>query len=201
MNFATEEKQSNGVGPIVLHNEESGMSTSLNGDTDESREAFVQLLTSEQTSLFCYIVTLLGHTNDANNVLQQTNLVLWRKASEFVFGSNFHVWAKKIAYYQTLAFLRDRKRDKHIFDEALLEQLASEPDVVDEDERRVALRHCLGSISHDSLDLLQQRYAPGRSIHEIAKAQHKSESAIKMALRRIRQSLIRCIEGQLAAAP
>jgi RNA polymerase sigma-70 factor (ECF subfamily) len=175
------------------------MSTSVNADTSESREAFVQLLTSEQTSLFRYIVTLLGHTNDANNVLQQTNLVLWRKASEFTFGTNFHVWAKTIAYYQTLAFLRDRKRDKHIFDEALLEQLASEPELFDEDERRVALRHCLGSISRNSLDLLQQRYDPGRSIHEIAKAQHKSESAIKMALLRIRQSLIKCIEGQLAA--
>jgi RNA polymerase sigma-70 factor (ECF subfamily) len=200
MNFVTQEKQSNGVRPIVLRYEEPAMSTSANANSCESQEAFVQLLTSEQTSLFRYIVTLLGHTNDANNVLQQTNLVLWRKASDFAFGSNFHVWAKKIAYYQTLAFLRDRKRDKHIFDEALLEQLASEPDTVDEDERRVALRHCLGSISSDSLDLLQQRYGPGRSIHEIAKAQHKSDSAIKMALLRIRQSLIRCIEGQLEAA-
>jgi RNA polymerase sigma-70 factor (ECF subfamily) len=200
MNFVTEEKQLNGARPIVLRYEEPAMSTSVNADSGESREAFVQLLTSEQTSLFRYIVTLLGHTNDANNVLQQTNLVLWRKASDFALGSNFHVWAKKIAYYQTLAFLRDRKRDKHIFDEALLEQLASEPDTVDEDERRVALRHCLSSISSDSLDLLQQRYGPDRSIHEIAKAQHKSDSAIKMALLRIRQSLIRCIEGQLAAA-
>jgi RNA polymerase sigma-70 factor, ECF subfamily len=175
------------------------MSTSLDADTGESREAFVQLLTSEQTALFRYIVTLLGHINDASNVLQQTNLVLWRKANDFTFGTNFRVWAKKIAYYQTLAYLRDRKRDKHIFDEALLEELASRPDVTDEDERRVALRHCLGAISRDSLELIQQRYSPGRSIHEIAQVQHKSESAIKMALLRIRQSLIKCIEGQLAA--
>lgn len=164
-----------------------------------AREAFVQLLTSEQTRLFSYIVTLLGDVNDASNVLQQSNMVLWRKADEFELGTNFHIWAKKIAYYQTLAYLRDRKRDRHIFDEDLLEQLASRPAIVDEDERRVALRHCLGSISGNSLHLLQQRYAPGKSISEIAKQQCKTEGAVKMALMRIRQALFQCIEGQLAS--
>ena len=176
------------------------MSSAVDSDAGSGREEFVQLLTCEQTRLFGYCVMLLGDVNDASNVLQQTNLVLWRKANEFAIGTNFHVWVKKIAYYQTLAYLRDKKRDKHIFDEKLLEQLASRPTVVDEDERRVALRHCLGVISRDSLDLLQQRYAPGKSISEIASQQHKTESAVKMALMRIRQSLVHCIEGQLAAA-
>jgi RNA polymerase sigma-70 factor (ECF subfamily) len=176
------------------------MSSLVDSDAGQSREAFVQLLTHEQTRLFGYIVMLLGEVNDASNVLQQTNLVLWRKADDFSMETNFHVWAKKVAYYQTLAYLRDRKRDKHIFDEKLLDQLASRPTVVDEDERRVALRHCLGVISRDSLDLLQQRYAPGKSISEIASQQQKTEGAVKMALMRIRQSLVHCIEGQLAVA-
>ncbi|MEX0613654.1 MAG: sigma-70 family RNA polymerase sigma factor [Pirellulales bacterium] len=167
----------------------------------EAREEFVRLLTGEQTRLFGYIATLLGDVNDASNVLQQTNMVLWRKADEFEIGTNFHVWARKTAYYQTLAYLRDRKRDKHIFDAALLEQLASRPALVDEDERRVALRHCLGGISEDSLELLRQRYAPGRSISEIARQRRKSESAIKMALMRIRQALFQCIERQLTGTP
>jgi RNA polymerase sigma-70 factor (ECF subfamily) len=109
------------------------------------------------------------------------------------------MWAKKTAYFQTLAYLRDKKRDKLVFDAEVLEQLASRPDVVDEDERRVALRHCLASISPESQDLLQQRYAPGKSISEIARLQHKTESAVKMALMRVRQALVQCIEGQLAA--
>jgi RNA polymerase sigma-70 factor (ECF subfamily) len=176
------------------------MSSGTDFDTAAAREAFVQLLTSEQTRLFRYIVMLLGDVNDANNVLQQTNLVLWRKADEFTLGTDFHHWAKKVGYYQTLAFLRDKKRDKHVFDDALLEQLASRPDTIDDDERHVALRHCIGTISRDSLALLQQRYGPGMSICEIAQAQHKSESAIKMALMRIRQLLVHCIEGQLEAA-
>jgi RNA polymerase sigma-70 factor (ECF subfamily) len=164
-----------------------------NSATERTREEFVRLLTGEQAPLFGYITTLLGDVNDASNVLQHTNMVLWRKADEFVSGTNFHVWARKIAYYQTLAYLRDRKRD-------LLEQLASRPAIVEDDERRVALRHCLSSISANSLELLQQRYLPGKSIAEIAKRRHKSESAIKMALLRIRQTLVACVERQLAEA-
>ena len=165
---------------------------------DHPRDEFVRLLTVEQTRLFSYIATLLGELNDASNVLQQTNMVLWRKADEFTVGTNFQVWARKVAYYQTLAYLRDRKRDKHIFDEALILQIASRPVETDEDERRVALRHCLGSISEDSLDLVRQRYAPGKSIADIAKQRHKSQGAIRMALMRIRQALVDCIERQLA---
>ena len=161
-------------------------------------EDFVRLLTGEQTHLYGYIITLLGDVNDASNVLQQTNLVIWRKAQEFEPQSNFPMWARKIAYYQSLAFLRDRKRDRHIFDEDVLSELAARPSEDDEDERRIALRHCLGTISVQSLNLLQERYGPGKSISEIANDRHKTQAAVKMALMRIRQALVHCIEGQMA---
>ena len=167
---------------------------------EQQRATFVQLLTGEQTRLFGYITTLLGNVNDASNVLQQTNMVLWRKADEFHLGTNFQVWSRKVAYYQTLAFLRDKKRDKHIFDDALLAQLASRPAPIDEDERRIAMRHCLGTISRDSLELLRERYSPGKSIADIAQQRHKSEGSVKMALMRIRQALADCVERQLASA-
>jgi RNA polymerase sigma-70 factor (ECF subfamily) len=125
-------------------------------------------------------------------------LVIWRKSVEFDIETDFQGWARKIAYYQTLAFLRDRKRDRHVFDEELLTQLASRPVDADEDERRVALRHCLGNISGDSLNLLQERYGRGKTITVIAQEHRKSEGAIKMVLMRIRQALVQCIEGQLA---
>jgi RNA polymerase sigma-70 factor (ECF subfamily) len=176
------------------------MPESNNSETERNREAFVQLLTSEQSRLFGYITTLLGNVNDASNVLQQTNMVLWRKADEFQLGSNFQVWSRKVAYYQTLAFLRDKKRDKHIFDGALLEQLASRPFRADEDERRIAMRHCLGTISRESLELLRERYSPGKSIADIARQRQKTEGSIKMALMRIRQALAHCVERQLVSA-
>jgi RNA polymerase sigma-70 factor (ECF subfamily) len=163
----------------------------------ESRDEFVSLLTGEQTSLFAYIATLLGDVNDASNVLQQTNMVLWKKVDEFEAGSSFHAWARKVAYFQTLAYIRDMKRDRLVFDEEIVHQLADRPSLEDEDERRIALRHCLGTLSESSLELLQQRYVPGKSIRDIAASRNKKVGAVKMALLRIRQALVDCIENQM----
>jgi RNA polymerase sigma-70 factor (ECF subfamily) len=166
-------------------------------DQNQHRDQVVQLLTIEQTALFGYIATLLGDLNDASNVLQQTNMVLWRKADEFEPGTSFQAWSRKVAYFQTLAFIRDKKRDKLVFDEELVQQLAARPSTEDDDERRVALRHCLGELSENSLDLLRLRYAPGKSLQDIAEQRNKKVGAIKMALLRIRQALVNCIDSQL----
>lgn len=163
----------------------------------EAREAFVRLLTDEQRRLFGYISTLLGNVDDAANVLQQTNMVLWRKASEFIPESDFHAWAAKIAYYQTLAYMRDRKRDRHVFDEALVQQLAARATDSGGDELVVALRHCLSLLPEDKLNLIRQRYWPGKSIGDIARELRRSESAVKMTLLRVRQTLAKCIERQI----
>jgi RNA polymerase sigma-70 factor (ECF subfamily) len=169
--------------------------------SDAARESFVQLLTGEQTRLFRYITMLIGDVNDASNILQQTNLVLWRKANDFHVDMSFSLWSRKVAYFTTLAFIRDKRRDKLVFDEDVLQQLADRPAVADDDEIRVALRHCLGALSSDAVELLHQRYWPGKSIGEMARQRGKSEGAIKMALMRIRQTVGQCIERQMEGTP
>ena len=165
-------------------------------------EQFVQHLTAIQLKLLNYIAMLLGDPHAAANVLQETNLVLWRKAKEFEPGSNFSAWAHQVAYWQVQAYVRDRGRDRHVFDEALIEQLAdreSEADV--EIEARVALRHCLSQISPRNLDMLRRRYEAGLSIANLAVQLGKSPSAVKVGLMRIRKTLLECIQKKLAEQP
>lgn len=166
---------------------------------EPNRDTFVQLLTGAQTSLFSYIAMLIGDVHDANNVLQQANLVLWRKADEYSESMDFTAWSRKVAYYSTLAYIRDQRRDKHVFDEAVIAQLAARPVAADEDEVRVALRHCLASLPEDLRTLIRERYWPGSSITAIAKKHGKSEGAIRMTLMRVRTTLGNCIERKRAA--
>jgi RNA polymerase sigma-70 factor, ECF subfamily len=162
-------------------------------------ERFVQLLTSIQLKLLHYIAMLLGDPNEAANVLQETNLVMWRKSSEFQLGTNFSAWAHQVAYWQVQAYVRDRRRDRHVFDESLIGQLAShEPEVTVEPEVRVALRHCLSQVSPRNLDMLRKRYEGGQSIATLAETLGKSPSAVKVGLMRIRKSLLQCIQHKLA---
>jgi len=168
---------------------------------DSLSERFVQLLTAEQLSLQRYIVTLLGDQDAASNVLQETNLVLWRKIGEFTEGTSFSAWARRVAYWQTLAYIRDRKRDRHVFSEQLVGQLASRAEQQAEvTESRIALRHCLSELSAKNLSLIKQRYGENLSIRALAERVDKQPTAVKVALLRIRRSLMRCIEKQIAAS-
>ncbi len=159
---------------------------------------FVYQLTDWQNRLFGYLVTLLGSVHDAHDVLQETNLVLWQKMSEFEPGTEFGAWAKRVAYFQALAFLRDRKRDRHLFDDEVLEKMAAEPSPAkDEEELHLALRNCLSQLPEKQRELLSERYQEGGSIRKLARVFGKKESALKMRLMRIRQSLLVCIESKL----
>lgn len=53
----------------------------------KNTEAFVQLMTAHQGRLYGYILSLLGDVDQANDVLQESNVVLWRNAAEFQLRS------------------------------------------------------------------------------------------------------------------
>lgn len=179
------------------------MADELSDTPTPSVEQFVQLLTSEQMRLLHYIAKLLGDPYAANNVLQETNLVLWRKAHEFEIGSNFTAWARQIAFWQVRAYVRDRRRDRHVFSEELISQLANQLDAAaaseaDESESLVALRHCMDELNKRHRDLLRRRYEDANSVAAIANQMNISLSAVKVRLLRVRRALLRCIEKQLA---
>lgn len=163
-------------------------------------EAFVQLLTGEQFRLLRYITVLLGDPHAASNVLQETNVAIWRKADVFEPGTNFRAWAKKIAYWQVQAYVRDKGRERLVFSDQLMEELASREDAEDprEVEVRLALRHCLRKVSEKNRELLRLRYEEARPVAALAESLGKSQSAIKVGLMRIRRALFDCIERKMA---
>lgn len=167
----------------------------------EDEERFIQWLTDEQLRLLSYISMLLGDPHAARNVLQETNLVIWRKAADFEPGTNFGAWARKIAFWQVQAFVRDQRRDRHVFSEELLTQLASqsESSLIAEEEAtpRIALRHCLSTLSRPNLELLRDRYENDMPIAALAKQAGKTPSAIKVGLMRLRRALLKCIQKEL----
>ena len=158
-------------------------------------EVFVQLLTGEQWRLRRYIATLLGDLHAANDVLQETNLLLWRKSHEFRPGSSFFAWARTVAYWQVRAYVRDQRRGRYVFSEELVTQLHDTAAFdVDESGEILALRSCLEQVSPRNLGLLRKRYEERLPVGKIAEQSGKSQSAVKTSLMRIRRALQKCIE-------
>jgi len=165
----------------------------------ERTERFVQQLTGCQNRVYAYILMLLSNHDDAADVLQETNLVLWRKADEFVEGTDFGAWACRIAYYQVLARTRDARRERLVFDPLLLDQLASEAELLsaEMDDRRHALRLCMLRLSEHERRLLGRRYDEGWSIKQISNECGQSPGAVATSLYRIRNELMQCIQKNL----
>jgi RNA polymerase sigma-70 factor (ECF subfamily) len=51
-------------------------------------------------------MTLVFSHQDAEEVFQNTSVVLWNKFGEFQPGSNFFAWASQVAYYEVLNYMR-----------------------------------------------------------------------------------------------
>jgi len=173
----------------------------VDGRSDVHQEALVQWMTRSQGWLYGHILTLLPDPEAAKDVLQQTNLVLWRKRQEYDPGQAFLGWAAAIAHFQVLAHRRDRSRDRHAFGAAVLDQLASETVADGEIDapgcREQALRSCLGKLGESDRTLVLQRYSPGHTVQTMAAELGKSVNAVSRALYRIRGLLADCIERAL----
>ncbi len=161
---------------------------------------FVALLTNAQRKLHAYIFSLVWNPADADDILQETNLVLLKKASEFDASRDFLPWALTIARFQTLAGLKRRQRLRFVFDDALAASLAE--DAAREDPvleaRRLALATCLQKLPVAHRELLIRRYEPKAVVGEMAAALGLSLKALSDRLRRIREKLLGCITSTLA---
>ncbi len=167
----------------------------------DAAEEFVQQLTGSQNRLFGYVYSLLGDRSRAADVVQETNLVLWRKIDEFDPSRPFLPWAFAIARFQVMAHLRDRQRDRVLLDETLAEKLSTavQQQMQTLDAAGQALRPCLQQLQPHHQQMIEQRYFQSRPIAEIASQAGKPVGAIKMAIMRIRRRLAECIQQQIAA--
>ncbi|WP_397568318.1 sigma-70 family RNA polymerase sigma factor [Schlesneria sp. T3-172] len=162
-------------------------------------EEFIKLLTSSQSALYACILALLPDRVAAQDILQETNLTLWRKMDEFEIGTNFMAWATRIARYHILNYRRRLSRDRRVFDEPLFEDLCEiQSDRCDDaNAYSDALRRCLARLPADQRELLMSRYSSGGSVKQIAESRQQSVGAISQALYRIRETLVNCVSQQV----
>jgi RNA polymerase sigma-70 factor (ECF subfamily) len=170
---------------------------------DTTREEFIRELTAVQPTLWAYVFSLLPDHAGAQDVLQQTNLTLWRKADDFQPGSSFFAWASKAAYFHVLSYRRGMRRDRLVFNDEVFAYLAerqAERLAEEGPNRRLsALRGCLEKLPPHSRRLLESRYIPGASVQNLAEADGRTTAALSQVLYRIRETLQSCIERTLTA--
>jgi RNA polymerase sigma-70 factor (ECF subfamily) len=168
----------------------------MKADDTGATSDFVDLMTQHQGRLYGYVLSLSGDPDVANDVLQETNIVLWKQWRQFELGSNFKAWSFRIAHFQFMAYRQKRLRDKVLFSDELLASLASEAMVVDErhEEQTAALEKCLELLPQRSRAAIHLRYADQLNVGEMARQLGRNVNAVYQILFRARQSLIECVQ-------
>ena len=171
----------------------------LQSDQSPSGE-FVQLFTHHQRRLFLYILSQVGNPVEAEEILQETNVVIWTKFSRFQAGTNFLAWVSQIANFEVMKFRTRKRREKLVFSDEFLDIVAQASLERSEEleSRRRALVHCLDQLRQKDRDLIQKRYAPGERGINLAEKIGRPVNAVYQSLGRIRRTLLECIQRQLA---
>jgi RNA polymerase sigma-70 factor (ECF subfamily) len=162
-------------------------------------EEYLRLLAQHDRWLATYVYSLVSKTHDAEDILQEVKVVLWREFGKFAPGSNFRAWARTIATHQVLNYRRVVKREAgKTLDESFVEAVAEEIDRQSEGlERKTnALKYCLQKLPEVHRKMVLWRYYEDCSIAEIALRSQRSSEAVYRLLSRIRLVLSECVTRQ-----
>ncbi len=136
----------------------------------DPEEELVRLIAQAQRRLYAFIFALVRRAADADDVLQETNVVLWRKRETFRLGTDFYAWAFEIARFQVLAYHTRQGRHSNAFDAALLADIADAAQAEPEQygRRETALRSCLQKLTERQRSLIVRRYQPEVAVNSLA---------------------------------
>jgi RNA polymerase sigma-70 factor, ECF subfamily len=158
-------------------------------------EDFVRLLMANERRIFAYVLTLLPNVADAEDVLQETSIVLWRKFPEYQPGSDFTSWAFRIAQNMVRNARAKHQRCRVKFDEELFAAVAADAERMREelDLGRSVLAECIDELPPGDRELLALRYDAGATIKSVAAAVGRSVEGMYKAMRRIHDALHDCV--------
>jgi RNA polymerase sigma-70 factor, ECF subfamily len=158
--------------------------------------SFVALFVKNQRRIYGYILTVVPDCNEADDLFQQTSLVLWEKAGEFRPEGDFVRWACGIATNIIRNYRVKKRRDRHWFSDEMMARIADVRAERSEwlERALAALGTCMKELAPLDRELLGLCYEGQRSIRQVSEDLGRTENSVYQRLHRIRVKLLDCIE-------
>lgn len=165
----------------------------------QDTEAFIRLLSEHERGLYLYVMTMTPLASDADDILQEAKVVMWRHFGKFKQGTNFGAWARKVVFFQVLAYRKRRQRDRLCFSDQFVELVAEEMDAKEDhlESRYRTLAQCVAKLDPEHQRIVSLRYEADESIDAIAQTVGRTSGAVYRVLSRIRRSLHSCVSARM----
>lgn len=163
-------------------------------------EDFISRLLTSQGDLMGFILSLVPHQSDADDLLQEVNLALWRKRHQYNPKERFLRWAFGFAAVEVRSFRRRSAKSRLWFDDATLDAITAEwvEGASFMDECHEALAACFTKLSSTQRRVLQDRFVGRASFKEIAENTGRPLSTVYSVFNRALESLRQCVKRSQA---
>ncbi|MEM7809967.1 MAG: sigma-70 family RNA polymerase sigma factor [Planctomycetota bacterium] len=171
-------------------------------DRRQDREGFLAQLTRHYAAIRRHLIILVGDLGDAEDLMQETALVLWDRFETHDPDASFLAWAKGVATNLARNFLRKRYRNprKQVgFTPGALASLAKVSEGAAElfELRLEKLEDCLAKLSERDRRMVWECYGNGTKIVAFASRHDKSAGTVRSRLHRLRERLHDCISRKM----
>jgi len=179
----------------------------VNQDDEQSDadEEIIAHITTNQKNLLAFVLAIVPDHSAAEEIVQRTNITLWRKRADFELGTSFRSWAFTVARWEARAYARQQERKGWlVFDDQVASLLADRQASIPApaiSDRTIALRQCLRALSPAHQQLIRDRYQLNLSYRQCAERTGRSEMGMRVTLHRLRAILHQCVLKRLKADP
>ena len=181
-----DDKQTNGLDQPCAAEEEGAKQT----------KQFLDLYGIAHPRIFACIFSLLPNKVEADEIMQETSLVLWRRFDDFDPEADFVRWACGIACNQIRKFRRERAHSAVQLSDEAWERIAAVRERQSEllENRRLYLSECIDRLLEADLILLRRCCQRTASIKQVAEELNRPVNTVYKAVKRIRMTLKRCVD-------
>ncbi|MDB6172108.1 MAG: hypothetical protein JWL59_1419 [Chthoniobacteraceae bacterium] len=166
-------------------------------DPPPAQERFLSLFLRSEREIFRYVAALVPNVADAEDIVQQTALVLWEKFEAYDLHQPFTPWACRFALNKTRQWLERRQRWHALLEGGLAEELAQRREELrpEFDLRLRNLEGCLRKLPMEQRSLVEGYYYRRDGIENLATNSGRTVAATYKMLQRVRLALQACIEN------
>jgi RNA polymerase sigma-70 factor (ECF subfamily) len=164
-------------------------------------ERFLQLFRRNEVRIFGFILKLLPNFSLAEDIMQDTMMIMWRKFDDFEEGTCFAAWGMQIARYKVMEFHQQNKKHTIVrFNDEILTQITTDDSDSGSKNRYLeALHGCVNKLKEQNRQIVMLRYSKEMSSKQISQQMGISSNVVYKSISKIHYLLQECVEKTLSA--
>ncbi len=173
-----------------------------NSDHESSRFGrFFRCMNQNQKQIHAYILMMVHDYHNAEDLMQETAIILWKKFDEYEPGTSFSAWGMNVARNVVFNYRRKLGNRSQLFNDHMYQMLE---DYAQNSARELSateefLRDCINKLTPTDQQLIKLRYEQRIPVQNIATQVKRSADSLYHSFSRIYAALKQCVSQQLEA--